>query len=149
MGLGDDSRALDTDTQMPGADPGARATTSAPSSARTRQTAASVPPARSEDLQGLGEQLEDARFAMESAKAPRRMNNPFETVVRLHARPTLPPHRATSRHRFAQRKQKCERQRTLRPIILRSGRARLPRDTPHQAEPKTGVRRDGYAAGVA
>jgi hypothetical protein len=69
LALGDDIRALDIDTQMPGADPGAtsdyeRAVLGYDAANRRLGAARTL-----EDLQGLGEQLEDARFAMESAKA--------------------------------------------------------------------------------
>ena len=69
VGLGDDIRALDIDTQMPGADPGGksdyeRAVLGYDAANRRLGAARTL-----EDLQGLGEQLENARFAMESAKA--------------------------------------------------------------------------------
>jgi hypothetical protein len=62
-------RALDIDTQMPGADSGAkndyeRAVLGYDAANRRLGAARTF-----QDLQGLGEQLEDARFAMESAKA--------------------------------------------------------------------------------
>jgi hypothetical protein len=69
VALGDDIRALDIDTQMPGADSGAksdyeRAVLGYDAANRRLGSARTL-----RDLQGLGEQLEDARFAMESAKA--------------------------------------------------------------------------------
>jgi hypothetical protein len=69
IALGEDIRALDIDTQMPGADPGAksdyeRAVLGYDAANRRLGAARTL-----QDLQGLGEQLEDARFAMESAKA--------------------------------------------------------------------------------
>jgi hypothetical protein len=69
VALGDDIRALDLDVEMPGADPQAkadydRAVAGYDAANRRLATARSV-----DELRGLGEQLEDARFAMASAKA--------------------------------------------------------------------------------
>jgi hypothetical protein len=69
VALGDDIRALDLDVRMPGADGAAvadyeRAVNGYDAANRRLSTARTL-----EDLRGLGEQLEDARFAMASAKA--------------------------------------------------------------------------------
>jgi hypothetical protein len=69
VALDDDIRALDLDVQMPGADPTAkadyeRAVNGYDAANRRLGSARTL-----EDLRGLGEQLEDARYAMASAKA--------------------------------------------------------------------------------
>jgi hypothetical protein len=69
LALGDDIRALDLDVRMPGVDAAAiadysRAVNGYDTANRRLATARTL-----EDLRGLGELLEDARFAMASAKA--------------------------------------------------------------------------------
>jgi hypothetical protein len=148
VALGDDIRALDLDVEIPGADPAAKAEYGRAVELYDRANQGFEAARRPEDLAPVTQALEEARWAMSSARA--RMNGEQPPERRppcfFDPRHGRPPATWSGRRREA-RRGRCPRARPTRRVWRRASTRTCARSTSAAARSRTGTRPRTTAAG--